>query len=125
MVKRGERACKRGRGIAVHQHDIRLRLFKNEIQTMQRLLSNHSERLTTFHNIEIIIGLDLENIEHLIEHLPVLRGDAHNALRVLALLQRTDERRHFDGLRPGAEHRHYLDFIHPLVPFVHGGFWEV
>ena len=98
------------------EHDVRLCLFEHLIQTVQALLGDGRQRLTRLHDVQVIIRLNIENIKHLIEHLTVLRGNTYNGFGVFILLERVHQRRHLNGLRAGAENRHYLDFIHRLYP---------
>lgn len=116
VVECRKRTGKGGRGITVDEHDVRLCLFEHLIQTVQALLGDGRQRLTRLHDVQVIIRLNIENIEHLIEHLTVLRGNTHNGFSVFILLERVHQRRHLNGLRAGAENRHYLDFIHRLYP---------
>ena len=51
MVKRSKRPRKCGRGITMHQHNIRRSLFQHAVQTMQRFLRNGRQRLALLHNI--------------------------------------------------------------------------
>ncbi|MNR50099.1 hypothetical protein D3C85_1695690 [compost metagenome] len=56
------------------------------------------------HDVQIIVGIQAEQIEHLVEHLPVLAGNAHLSVKALIGGKRQSERSHFDGLGPRAEH---------------------
>ena len=111
---------KGGRSVAMYQNDIRLGLFQHGIQTMQRLFGNGCKRLTLLHDIQIIVGLDIENIQHLIEHLTMLCRYTDNALGMLVLLQCVDQRSHLNRFRTGAENGHDFNVFHGLpVPFFH------
>ena len=116
VVERCECAGKGGRGIAVDENNVRLRLFEHLIQTVQALLGNGRQRLTRLHDIQVIIRPDAENIKNLIEHFAMLCGNAHDGLSVFVLLKRMHERSHFDSFRARTEYSHYLDFIHRLYP---------
>lgn len=96
----------------MNEDDVRLRLFKHLVQTVQALFGDGRERLARLHDVQVVIRLDAEDIEHLIEHFTVLCGNADDGLGVLVLFQCVYERRHLDGLRAGAENGHNLDFIH-------------
>ena len=103
----------------MHQHHIGLRLLEHIIQPMQAFLCNQCQRLPRLHDVKVIIRLDLKNIQHLIQHLAVLRGDADDRLGMGILFQCMHQRRHFDRLRPRAEHSHHFNFVHRLFsPFV-------
>ena len=62
-----------------------------------------AERLAGAHQVEVGIGRDAEERQHLVEHLAVLRGgeDAHVAEPFRA--QAVDHRRELHGFRPRAE----------------------
>ena len=55
------------------------------------------------HDIEVEIGADGEQIEHLIEHLAVLGGDADAGNDALGFRQALDDHGHLDGLGPRPE----------------------
>jgi hypothetical protein len=62
------------------------------------------EVLAGTHEVEIDLGGDAEDRQHLIEHLPVLGGDADADGEVVRrLAELGDERSHLDGFGPGAE----------------------
>jgi hypothetical protein len=54
---------------------------------------------------EIVIGGDVEERQHLIQHVTVLGGDHDATAKLLRpLSQRQHDRRHLDRFRPGPEH---------------------
>ena len=57
--------------------------------------------LPRLHDVQIDIGHDAEQRQNLIQHLPVLAGDADMHLQAGGGLQGLDDRRHLDGFRPG------------------------
>lgn len=62
------------------------------------------QRLARQHEIEIVIRRDLKGLKNLIQHLAVLRGDAHLHVKFAgALAQATNHRAELDRLRPGTE----------------------
>src|SRR5690606_32988263 len=52
-------------------------------------------------------GYDPEQLQYLVQHLPVLRGDGHLHPDVRQRPQGGHDRRHLDGLRAGPEHHHH------------------
>ena len=55
-----------------------------------------------------MIGADGKGLEHLVKHLPMLRGDRNAYVELVGLLAQTgDDRREFDRLGPGAENEEY------------------
>ncbi len=117
MVKRRERACKGGRGVAVHQHNFGLGFQQDVVQPAQRFFGDGGKRLALLHNIEVKIRFNLKNIQHLVEHFPVLRGHADNGFGVFAACQLVHQRGHFNRFRAGAENGHYFNLLHVPVPF--------
>lgn len=62
-----------GGRIAVHQHQIRLFHRQHWAQALQHVRGEVREILPRLHHIQIVMRLDLEPIQHMIEHLPVLK----------------------------------------------------
>ena len=100
------------RRISVNEHDIRFFLRQDLVKAHHSPRRDIKKRLASRHDVEIMIRLDMEEVEHLIEHFAVLGGNGHyrfNRLRVLLELQ--DNRSHLDGLRTRAEDSHDLDLL--------------
>ncbi len=89
----------------MHQHAIRLNGCEHVIERRDETRSQTVERLVAGHQGEIVMRLDLEQIEHLIEHLLMLACDADHRFDAGVGFQLFDQRRHFDGFRPRAENR--------------------
>ena len=84
-------------------------LCQNRFQPLDDIAGDIKEILTRFHDVEVIIRLNLKKIEHLIEHLPMLRRHTDQILKLCwVIIQCTDDRRHFYGFRAGAEDGHYF-----------------
>src|SRR4030095_14753998 len=65
-----------------------------------------SQRLIVAHDVQIVIGPDVEERQNLVEHLPVLRRDADDAGEMIRMtLELFEDRGHFDGFRSSAEDR--------------------
>ena len=83
------------------------------------------ERLVRLHQIQIRVRHDAEDFEHLIEHLPMLAGDANMTAQIGLLLQREHDRGHLDrfGAHFGWNHpwnSHWSDQPHlPTAPVSH------
>src|SRR5690606_30540433 len=69
------------------------------------------------HQVEIVVRLDIESLQHLVEHLPVLPGHRHAQVEAGVAAELFYHRRHFNRLRPGAEHGQTADRIHIIRPF--------
>ena len=116
MVKRGERTGKRGGRVAVDEDKVGLDGIKHLVHAEKGLGRDGGERLALFHDMKIIVTRQMEDLHDGIEHFPVLTGQADDALDLVVCLQRLDKRRHFDGLRPGAEDGHDFQLIHAVPP---------
>ena len=103
---------KRSRRIAVHQYQIRFFLLKNRPDQRENIRCDRMQRLRHFHDLQIIIHLNLKNIDHLLQHFPVLPCQADDALYLLIFPHFFDQRAHLDRLRPGAENAHNLYLLH-------------
>ena len=115
LIERGERGCEGRRGIAVDQDHVGLLILQHRCQPLQDVAGDAVQGLAVLHDVQIMIGLDLECLQHAVQHLSVLGADADDALQLGMLFDRVDDRCHLDGLRPGAENTH--DFIHEDPPF--------
>ena len=70
------------------------------------------EILTLLHDVEVVIGLDIEDAEYLVEHLAMLTGDAYDGFELFwVLLEFLYQWAHLDCLRSGAEDEHYCFHI--------------
>ena len=112
MVVRRERARERRRRVAMHKHDVRLFLRQHAIKAVHRLRRDVEERLPFRHEVQVIVRRDVEQPEHLVEHLAMLRRDRHDGRDfVWMLLELQHDGRHLDGLRTRPEDRHDFDFL--------------
>jgi len=107
-MKCGERRSRGGRRIAVDQHAIRLHGRKHVVERRGQARGQSIERLVARHQREIVIRCDLEQIQHLIEHLLMLTRDADNQFDAGVRFELFDQRRHLDGFRPCTEYRQNL-----------------
>ena len=113
MIKCRQRRGKCGAGIPVNEHDIRLFFLQNGIQTGQHIRRNHRQSLIGLHDVEIVIGPDVEKSQYLVQHLPVLSGNADNGLEfIFFLLERFYQWRHFNCFGASAEDKH--NFLHDV-----------
>ena len=60
-------------------------------------------RLLLLHDPQIVVHREGERLDHLVEHLPVLPGEAHEHVEAPAAPEFQHHGSHLDGLRPGAE----------------------
>ena len=103
LVKGGQRGRQRGGGVAVHQDHVRLLGTDHVAQAEQNAGGDVVEILARRHDVQIVVRRDLEQRQHLIQHLAVLGGHAHPAVEAGGGAQGFHHWRHFDGLRAGAE----------------------
>ena len=68
------------------------------------------ERLILAHQVEIVFGLDVEQVQNLIQHLTVLRGDTDARIDIFRLRQLADDRSHFHGFGTGSKNREDFQF---------------
>ena len=63
------------------------------------------ERLIGLHHVEIVLGYDPGDLQHLVQHLAVLRRNADLDAEPIVRLERGDDRKQLDGFRtrPGDE----------------------
>ena len=105
-VKGRQRATKRGGGVALHQHDVRPFGGEHLFDGRQNPRGQLRQRLAWLHQVQVVVRLDAESVQHLVQHLPVLRGDAAFHLEIARpLAQMEQDGAEFDGFRPGTEYQ--------------------
>ena len=98
-------------GVAVNEHRVGLLRLQNRPHLEQHVAGDIEERLAGPHDVEVVVRNHAECVEHLVEHLAVLAGDAHDGLEIVGTrLELVDERTHLDGLRSRAKDEH--DLLH-------------
>ena len=111
LVERSEGSGGGGGGVAVDQHHIGLAGLEHVAHTGEHAGGDIVQVLPLLHNIEVEVGLHLEDAQHLVQHLAVLPRHAHNRLKLLRiLLELLHQRAHLNRLRPCTKHKHY--FLH-------------
>lgn len=109
QVEARERRGEAGRGVAVHEHDVGPLVLEDGLELEQHVARDVEQRLARPHDSQIVVGRNIEDAQHLVEHLAVLARHGHDGLELLlARLQLVDERAHLDCLRAGAEDEHYF-----------------
>jgi len=104
LVERRQGAAERGGRVALHQDHIRLLGVQNRFHAREDARRRLKQRLAGEHDVEIIIGVDVEGGQHLVQHLAMLAGDAHPGVELLRMpLHVKDDGRKIDGFRPCAE----------------------
>ena len=105
----GKGGGKSGHGVALHQQDVGANLTQQRGKTLEDTRGHVRGRLTRGHEIEVVVGFEVEDGEHLVEHGPVLGRDADQALELLGALKSLDDRSHLDRLRAGPEDAEHTD----------------
>ena len=104
-IERRQRAAERGGGIALHQHDAGLLGIQDGFERRQNPGSGLEQGLAGQHQIQIVIGPDVEYRQHLVEHVTMLTGDAHPGLKLRRPGAQVQENRtELDRLGPGPEY---------------------
>ncbi len=114
-VERGQRGGE-GRGrVALHEHPIRTQIGIDLGDALQHRGRDVSKALTRAHQIEVAIGADGEQVEHLVQHLAVLRGHADQGGDAGRFGEPAHDGRHLDRLGAGAEDRQDAHASHPAA----------
>ena len=114
LVERSEGSGGGGGGVAVDQHHIGLALLEHVAHTGEHAGGDVVQVLSLLHNVEVEVGLHLEDAQHLVQHLAVLSRHAHNRLKLLRIfLELLHQRAHLNRLRPRSKHKHY--FFHWFI----------
>ncbi len=105
LVKSGQSTGKRGCGIAVHQHHMRLFRSDNLLQPNQSPAGHIRQSLPVLHHIQVKIRVHIKTFQHLVQHFPVLGRHRHLGLKAAVCLQCFHQRRHLNCFRPRAENQ--------------------
>ena len=104
LEKGGEGSGERGHRVALDEHDVGTGALEHARKLLQHAGRHACRRLPRDHEVEIVVGLEAEDVEHLVEHRPVLRGYTDQTLEAGGVGEKgTYDRGHLDRLRPGAE----------------------
>ncbi len=98
-----QRAAHRRRRIALDDNARGRDLVHHLAQAREQRGGQRIQALVGLHHVEIELGHDPGNIEHLIEQASMLRRNADPAIEPRIGLQRGDDREQLDGFRAGAE----------------------
>ena len=112
MVESGQSTGKGGGGVAMDQHQVGLGLLQHPLHAQQALGGDGGQGLPGLHNVQVILRLESENVQHRVQHLAVLRGNTADRGDVGPALKLLHQGGHLDGLRPGAENGHNTDLFH-------------
>ena len=93
----------RRRRVAVHQHEVGAEGLEDPAHAPEHRAGDVGQILPRGHDVEVEVGDEPEEVEHLVEHLAVLGGDAEPRLEARVGGERQRQRRHLDRLRPRSE----------------------
>ena len=99
----GQSARHGGGGVALHHHAIGLLLVHHPAQIGDERGGQRIEALIRAHQVKIVIGGDPGDLQHLIQHAPVLCRHANPCVKTRVRLQRGHHREQLDRLGTGAE----------------------
>lgn len=94
----------RGGGIALDHDSVRLLGVHHPPQFGQQRGGQPVKRLVGLHQVQIVVGNDPGDCQHLIEHLAVLRRNADDRHEARIVLQCRDHRKQLDRFGTGPEH---------------------
>ena len=114
-----ERTDHRGRGVALDDHAVGLFGVHHVAQAGEQPRGEAVERLARLHQIEIDVGGEPCDREHLVEQPAMLRGDAGAHVEPGHRLERSDDREEFDRFWPGAEDDEDARAFHETVLACH------
>ena len=99
----------KGRGrVAMHQYHVGFDFRQYFLKSEQGFGRDVEQRLLRRHDVEIKIGFDIEQPQHLIEHLSVLSRHRHDRFKFGVPFELEDHRRHFYCFGSRAEYRHHF-----------------
>ena len=125
-IETGKSCHESGRCISMNEDYIRPFFLQNFTNSVQDIRSHIEKGLTILHDRQIVIRDNFECLQHLIQHLAVLSGDADDGLDCISALEFIDPRAHFNGLWTGAEDQHdsfHMPFLsYNVINVVHSSF---
>ncbi len=104
-VVSGDRRGHRCGGVALDDDPVGPLLVHHLAERDEQRGRERIERLVGLHQVEVVIGHDPRDLEHLVEHRAVLRAHANPALEAGVRGQSMDQREQLDRFRPGTENR--------------------
>ena len=97
------RACHRCRRVALHHHPVGLLLVNHRADPGEQPPGQRVERLIRLHDVEIVVGHEPGNLQHLVEHPAMLPGHADAAVEARVVGQRVAQREELDRFGARAE----------------------
>src|SRR5215472_17577705 len=104
MVKRSQRRHKDSSSVTLHEDEVRFLHSQIFIESGYGARRKGGERLVWPHQIQVGIGSNLKNVQHLVQHLAMLCGNTDSAPKTRIAAKSQDYRREFDGFRTRTEY---------------------
>src|SRR6185369_9493565 len=105
-IEGGERGRHGGGSVTVNKHQVGPGLGQDTPETDEDTGGHVGQVLPRPHDVQVVVWTDVEDVQHLIEHLTMLGSDTNLDFEpVRVFLQLPDQRRHFYGLGSGAEYQ--------------------
>lgn len=104
-------------GIPMHKYYIWLDFLQHSLDAVKDVCSDVEQRLTVLHDVQVIVRDDTKRLQHLVEHLPVLRRDAYDNIKTFSLLHLVHQRADLNRPWARTENGHDLTF-HTLYLFL-------
>jgi hypothetical protein len=104
-IKGGQRSGQSADRISLNQDQIRSIRSQNRFQFRQNQAGSRGEGLARPHGIQIVVRFNLEDLENLVEHGPVLGRDANSNVKatIAFITEIPDYRTQFDGFGSGSK----------------------
>jgi len=99
LVERSQTSGKCRGGVTLNQNQLRGISLKVLPQPLQCCTGDMRQGLARRHQVEILIGFEMEQIHHLAHHFPVLTCQDDTGLQRITSLERPDYRSQLDRLR--------------------------
>jgi hypothetical protein len=85
------------------EHDIWTFRCQCGVERSQQTRGEVGQRLARPHGVQINVGLNIEEMQHLVEQVAVLRRREHAGVGPLGRAKRLNHGRHLDGFGPRAD----------------------
>lgn len=116
QVEACECGGKAGRGVAVNQDHVGPLVLEDGPELEQHVARDVEQRLARLHDRQVVVGRNVEDAQHLVEHLAVLASNGHDSLELcITCFQLINERTHLNGLWTRPKNEHYL--FHQVTSF--------
>ena len=102
-VEAGECGSEDGGGVALREDDIGFFVGECGVELDEESGGEFRERLVGLHDVQVNVGVDIEEMEHLVDEAAVLGGEEDAGAGGGVSLEGLDDGGHFDEFRAGAD----------------------